>query len=66
MFLQEGFSLVNGASFLRVQKKADVLLFQANMKVSHTEVGAIAEGLLVLVLALILYSSFSVISSAVH
>ncbi|XP_063044187.1 meiotic recombination protein REC114 [Engraulis encrasicolus] len=30
--LLEGFSLVNGASFLRVQKKADVLLFQANMK----------------------------------
>ncbi|KAL2088262.1 hypothetical protein ACEWY4_015161 [Coilia grayii] len=30
--IQEGFSLVNASSFLRVQKKADVLLFQATVK----------------------------------
>ncbi|XP_076142712.1 meiotic recombination protein REC114 [Alosa pseudoharengus] len=30
--LLEGFSLINAASFLKVQKKADVLLFQATLK----------------------------------
>ena len=32
--VQEGFSLINAAGFMKVQKKGDVLLFQATVKVS--------------------------------